>query len=351
MLPITNNEIAQTIMKSFLMQYGRIGCTNEIFPEPVHLVHPLKDFRLSNNLDVPPPSPPTPYQYNNKHMRFMRMYFGKSEMKNWTEQSIRALSVFGFMNDLWTREIFGNCNGIIHQFCVDRQQTSPLCSLLKAHSPENEIGMYEDDIFQHYAADPSLILRLFDFYPTPPFFENSSALESYDRDPLIAFHEVLSNIPTNAIGGMQVLIESVPRQNEMRDVILRLTALHHELALMVSPREFDPDWAFSTHSDNHRPSNNPKLDPAQNLFAYRLRLFLFAKKNDAAELSRCLTASMQTFSSGRRRFNILTEQEYEKAFAGDIYKIRQMICARISYTTGCITSQSELAALCHFPTE
>jgi hypothetical protein len=340
-----NNEIAQTIMRSYIMQYGRIGCTDEIHQEPIHLLQPVEIFQINNNLDAPPPLPPKLFRYYNRRHRFLRLYFGKHEKKNWAEESKRNLSSFNFLNDLWVSEIFGNSHGIIHQFCIDKQHSDSLCTIIKSIAPENEICVYEEDILQHYVNDQNLHFKMFDYYPTPPFFENSLTIESCDRDPFLSLHEVLSMIPQNAIAGLQILIEPIQKTNEMKRIISRLLGLQQEISSIVSLSDFDSDWSASSNR------NISKLDPVQNLYSTRFRTFVFAKKNDIHELSRSLFASMQIFSTGSRKYRFLSEKDYEKAFDNDLYKTRQMICKRLSYSCGCITSQSELAALCHFPSE
>jgi hypothetical protein len=222
----------------------------------------------------------------------VRPYFGKKERKNLNEEASKMLSSLGYNNELFVKEIIGNCIGIIHQFCFDRPQLYSSNMVLKALYPEHEFCTYEDDILTHYAMDTSNVFRLLDCYFSPPFFEDNPMPENSDKDPCTLFYEVLSSLPANAIAGHQVLIQSCPNQDGLRKIIARLIALKSELGQMVNLSDFLPGWNFSPRLETHR-NQCAKTDPSQHLFAYRNRVFLFARKSDANEIVRCLHAAIQ----------------------------------------------------------
>lgn len=336
-------SISEFINNTHLAKEGSLGCTSEIYSEPIELIPPFNNFTLNNNLDSPPPI--TPQIINKKlTMTYLRIWFSKSDSIKWFTESERFLRQMSMIKNIWSYEVVGNCEKLIHQFCVAKKDASAIKTIIETIRPSIVVTENED-VLNEFLIDNNIEGEILDFYPSPPFYRKFPILNNDTLTPYSNLYSFFKIISKDSIGGVQVLIQSVKNNNDWQNKIYRLLQLEKSLNKITNVsniRGFD-----SINVNEGSRTQFLKADNNNVMFFFRHRFFLFTNQDSLKRLKLHLQfASNGLHHFGKQYLNIETNDFKKKEIS-----VKKLIQNRETYSLGCIVTQSELATFCHFPTQ
>lgn len=336
-------SISDYINNTLLVKEGTLGCTPDMFNEPIQIVPPFRNTTLNNNVEIPPPIIPSGIKQNTQKV-ILRIWFSMSDSKKWFDEAERFLRQMSMVDGLWSYEILGNSSQVIHQMCIPKNELQTVKSILESVRSSFTITIESREVLDNFFNNDKLNFELLDFYPSPPFYRSFPILNNETVTPFLNLYNFFQKIPESSIGGLQVLVQSANKNADWHNKIYRLIQLDKSVNKIVNTSN------YSNFDSTNIPENSNrhflKCDNNNKMFAFKHRCFIITDKKNFKTLKKMLEfASNGMHQYGKKYLTIQKEEILKRGIS-----IKDLIKERISYSLGCIVTQSELATFCHFPT-
>lgn len=325
------------------------GCDPTIYVMSVEIEPPFQPYELktflkpgSNNVWLTPNEAKT-----HTENVFHRLWFSTQDKFEWKSFNtlLKELSILkGNASFL----LIGNGKRITCQLGVSKDEEMPLRHTISSRFPNVQIDLNQQNHFfqaleQHkILSNKAYIFDFRDFYPLPPYW-NSLSEHKGDASPLLPVYSSLNDLEEYEIGFYQIVFKSA--SNRWRENIINLIESEHEAGIYGSLRQ-----NLFTHSalgsDYYKEARNKISGP---FFAVSIRIGAFCRTTDTESVLDSLSLAIAGFQHGNKEFKHLKKSDYSNVFADEC--LVRMIGSGVVHRCGMLLTSSELACLCHFPTQ
>jgi len=315
------------------------GCSNIILKSPVSLE---PKYSLYSEWTDPTHKQNEPHLYldNFDHLAIKRFNcrIALDHELQWYRAE-RFLKILSTLNTCVGFEIIGNSTLINFCFFVREKDKDILQNAFKGELIN--CSLYESNDEQSYQGN----IFFYDFFPNTPYHHLQTESKELQISPYESFIRSIHELPETESGFLQVIFQ--PTRNNWQQNVEKLTDIEFLAKSINDP--YSPTRIIQPPSSELKNLAN-KIETK----AHNDKPFYFASLRAGIITSQShfnawpFVSCIGLIQRGKRPFDFLTEQEYQKRL--DQKTINEMFHYCLTYRPGFLLNSSELTSLIHIPT-